>query len=339
MENLWSGGYPALETRPRRSTAGLLTKPYGVAEKDGLFWVDGNAMYANGVKTGLVLTEGDKQLVSMGAYLLVFPDKKYINTQRLTEFGSMENVRESEGTVTFSLCDGKGRALGSYSVGTEAPTEATAGELWLDTGLSVSVMRQYDGSTWAEMTDVCTRIAATGIGKGFAVGDGVTVAGCGTVELNGLHSIRAVGDNFLVVPALCRTLDSQTATVTVIRSIPDMDFVVEQGNRLWGCKYGIVNGQAVNEVYACALEQLCGLEHRQLCGGERLGRCVYRGGRLHGRRCVLQGGLHGAGVSRRRRRAPDRDGGMHRRAKGRGSHRRRGRRRGVLPGERRGVCL
>ena len=230
MENLWSGGYPALETRPRRSTAGLLTKPYGVAEKDGLFWVDGNAMYANGVKTGLVLTEGDKQLVSMGAYLLVFPDKKYINTQRLTEFGSMENVRESEGTVTFSLCDGKGRALGSYSVGTEAPTEATAGELWLDTGLSVSVMRQYDGSTWAEMTDVCTRIAATGIGKGFAV-----------------------GDNFLVVPALCRTLDSQTATVTVIRSIPDMDFVVEQGNRLWGCKYGIVNGQAVNEVYACAL--------------------------------------------------------------------------------------
>ena len=32
-----------------------------------------------------------------------------------------------------------------------------------------------------------------------------------------------------------------------------MDFVVEQGNRLWGCKYGIVNGQAVNEVYACAL--------------------------------------------------------------------------------------
>ena len=91
-------------------------------------------MYANGVKTGLVLTEGDKQLVSMGAYLLVFPDKKYINTQRLTEFGSMENVRESEGTVTFSLCDGKGRALGSYSVGTEAPTEATAGELWLDTG-------------------------------------------------------------------------------------------------------------------------------------------------------------------------------------------------------------
>ena len=32
-----------------------------------------------------------------------------------------------------------------------------------------------------------------------------------------------------------------------------MDYVVESGNRLWGCKYGIVDGQAVNEIYACAL--------------------------------------------------------------------------------------
>ena len=57
----------------------------------------------------------------------------------------------------------------------------------------------------------------------------------------------------MLVPALCRTLDSQTAAVTVMRLMPEMDFVVEQGNRLWGCKYGIVDGQAVNEIYACAL--------------------------------------------------------------------------------------
>lgn len=253
MENLWSGAYPALETRPRRSTAGLLTKPHGASEKDGLFWVDGTGLYANGVKTGLVLTDGDKQLVSMGAYLLVFPDKKYINTQRLTEFGSMENVRTSTGTVTFTLCDENGRELGSYSVGTEAPAEAAAGELWLDTGRSVSVMRQYDGSAWDELEGVCTKIAATGIGRGFAAGDGVTVAGCGASELNGLHILSAAGDDWALVPALCRTLDSQTAAVTLLRSIPNMDFVVEQGNRLWGCKYGIVDGEAVNEVYASAL--------------------------------------------------------------------------------------
>ena len=36
--------------------------------------------------------------------------------------------------------------------------------------------------------------------------------------------------------------------------MPNMDFIVESGNRLWGCKYGVaVNGQIVNEIYASKL--------------------------------------------------------------------------------------
>ena len=45
MENLWSSGYPALETRPLRRTVTQLAKPNGMTEKDGLFWVDGTALY------------------------------------------------------------------------------------------------------------------------------------------------------------------------------------------------------------------------------------------------------------------------------------------------------
>lgn len=253
MENLWSSGYPALETRPLRRTVTQLAKPNGMTEKDGLFWVDGTALYVNGAKTGLVLTDSRKQLVSMGAYLLIFPDKKYINTQDLTDFGSMENVRTTTGEVTFTLCDGTGESLGSYAAGTEAPQEPRTGDLWLDTERSESVMRRYDGSTWTALTEVYTKIAAVGVGLGFRAGDGVTVAGCGAAELNGLHILQAAEDDWVLVPALCRTLDSQTAAVTVMRLMPEMDFVVEQGNRLWGCKYGIVDGQAVNEIYACAL--------------------------------------------------------------------------------------
>ena len=253
MENLWSSGYPALETRPLRRTVTQLTKPNGMTEKDGLFWVDGTALYVNGAKTGLVLTDSRKQLVSMGAYLLIFPDKKYINTQDLTDFGSMENVRTTTGEVTFTLCDGTGESLGSYAAGTEAPQEPRTGDLWLDTERPESVMRRYDGSTWTALTEVYTKIAAVGVGLGFRAGDGVTVAGCGAAELNGLHVLQAAEDDWVLVPALCRTLASQTAAVTVMRLMPEMDFVVEQGNRLWGCKYGIVDGQAVNEIYACAL--------------------------------------------------------------------------------------
>ena len=253
MENMWSGGYPALETRPRRGVMRQLTKPHGIVEKDGLFWVDGTALYVNGAKTELVLSDSDKQLVSMGAYLLIFPDKKYINTQKLTEYGSMENIQTSTGEVTFTLCYENGESVGSYVTGTYAPKEPGTGDLWMDTDRRVTVLRRYDGGSWVEVTGICTKIAATGLGRGFQAGDGVTVSGCGALELNGLHVLKAAADDWVLIPAMCRALDSQTAAVTVMRSIPEMDFVVEQGNRLWGCKYGIVDGQAVNEVYACAL--------------------------------------------------------------------------------------
>ena len=37
------------------------------------------------------------------------------------------------------------------------------------------------------------------------------------------------------------------------RFVPEMDYVVQSGNRLWGCKYGMVDGKPVNEIYASKL--------------------------------------------------------------------------------------
>ena len=38
------------------------------------------------------------------------------------------------------------------------------------------------------------------------------------------------------------------------RHMPNMDFLIESGNRLWGCRYGTaLNGDVVNEIYACKL--------------------------------------------------------------------------------------
>ena len=37
------------------------------------------------------------------------------------------------------------------------------------------------------------------------------------------------------------------------RKIPEMDFVIECNNRLWGCRHGEQNGETVNQIYACAL--------------------------------------------------------------------------------------
>ena len=253
MENLWAGGYPALETRPARGIVAAVKAPGGLVCRDAPVWVDGTALYVNGVRTGLTLTEGDKQLVSMGAYLLIWPDKKFINTQELTEFGGLENRTVTTGEVTISLCRSSGEALGSYSIGEEAPAAPGTGSLWMDTADGEPVLKRYDGTSWLEVEDVCTRAASAGIGRGFRAGDGVTVEGCETEGVDGLHVLQAADDDWIVLPVMCRTVGSQTAAVTVKRAVPDMDFVVEQGNRLWGCKYGIVNGEAVNEIYASKL--------------------------------------------------------------------------------------
>lgn len=165
----------------------------------------------------------------------------------------MEHRTVTTGEVTISLCRSGGEELGSYSIGGEAPAAPGTGSLWMDTADGEPVLKRYDGSSWLEVEDVCTKAASAGIGQGFRAGDGVTVEGCETEGLDGLHVLQAVGDDWIVVPVMCRTVGSQTAAVTVTRAIPDMDFVAEQGNRLWGCKYGIVDGQAVNAVYGSAL--------------------------------------------------------------------------------------
>lgn len=100
MENLCAQGYPTLTVRCPRGIAGSVTAPGGLTAKDGLIWVDGHTLYINGSAAGLVLSEGKKQLVSMGAWLLIWPDKLYINTKDLTDFGSLENKRVTEAAVT-----------------------------------------------------------------------------------------------------------------------------------------------------------------------------------------------------------------------------------------------
>ena len=93
MRNLCGEGYPPLRTRQARGLIATVTKPGGLTAKDALIWVDGTRICVNGEAAGPVLTEGEKDLISMGAYLIVFPDKVYLNTKDLTDYGSLECER------------------------------------------------------------------------------------------------------------------------------------------------------------------------------------------------------------------------------------------------------
>ena len=76
MENLTGDGYPTLSVREKRKTIAALDKPNGLAAKESLIWVDGRTLYSNGLAIDLALTDGEMQLDSMGAHLLIGPYKK-----------------------------------------------------------------------------------------------------------------------------------------------------------------------------------------------------------------------------------------------------------------------
>lgn len=274
MENLSGDRYPLLSSRSPRGHIADLTAPNGIIGKAKLAYVDGTRLfygereltsYLN--EAGFFLSNGPKQLVSMGAYLIIYPDKLYINTENYTDCGSMEArfATAAGASVTYSICNGDGEAYGSPVVSADPPLEPEGGDLWIDISAVPHSLKQYSAQSgvWTSIPTVYVKIAAAGIGKQFAVYDGVTVGGCAgdsadldaqLKELCGSKIIYARGDDYIVVTGLLDvTYVQRTGSVTVSRTMPDVDYLTEAGNRLWGCKYGLVDGETVNSIYSCAL--------------------------------------------------------------------------------------
>lgn len=256
MENLTSDGYPNLIPRSGRENYAK-TPCDGMIAKDGLCYVNQGCFVINGYSVDLGLTPGEKQLVSMGAWVVIFPDKKYINTLNLNDHGNLEAYYTSSGTVQFSLCHADGTALENLAVSGEAPEGA---DYWLDT--DQGILKQYSASLedWVALDSTYVRISAQGIGKSFAVGDGVTVSGIAAgalQELNTTAPVLAREENYIVIPGILPgevSQDPDQGAIFVSRTVPEMDFVVESENRLWGCRYGTDReGNIVNELYASKL--------------------------------------------------------------------------------------
>ena len=263
--NLCSDDYPLLTTRRQRGVYASPTNPQGMIAKDALCYVDGSAFVINEKRIEMNLSTAaedcPKSLVSMGAYVIILPDKKYINTAEVSDRGSMEATYTSTGEVTFSLCTADGGSYGDVITSAAAPKNPANGAYWLDTSGEQHALKVYSSATgvWSTVATTYVKISATGIGAQFGQYDGVNISGivkAGAMELNGAAVVWARDDDYIVVTGMLDTTVNQTVSegaVTVKRSVPDMDFVIESGNRLWGCKYGYVDGKTVNEIYASKL--------------------------------------------------------------------------------------
>lgn len=264
MENLSGDEYPLLAVRKPRGLVATLTNPGGIIEKDAPCWVANGTLYVNGLATGVTgLSTGEKQLVSMGAYVLIFPDKVYYNTLDPTDTGSMEASYQTTGTVSYAPCDVDGNPYTITSTGTTEPPAPENGEIWVDTSEG-TVYRQWSqvDTMWVEIPTVYARITFTSRGQLpqlFSAYDGVSISGSQIEEINGQKTIYAVGgdadtDDYVVVIALLQAAQTdENQNVKLERKLPQMDYVCECRNRLWGCFYGNADGENLNEIYCSAL--------------------------------------------------------------------------------------
>ena len=277
MENMTSDHYPVLSSRKRRGVYLRGANPQGLIGKDRLCYADDGDFYIAGEKVeGLSLcvscdgcsrkdicagfvsgkTRCQKQMVSMGGYVLIFPDKKWVQTVKTGEtysFGDMEHVWTSEGKgVTLTLCKADGTSYGAISQ--TKPASPAEGALWMENDYSTPHLYQYSQGSWVAVENTYVRISSPQIGAGFSQYDGITIEGLASENLDGAATVWIVTDGSIVVSGLIAQNTTLTADVTVTRSVPEMDYVTVCANRLWGCRYGKnKQGDFVNEIYCSML--------------------------------------------------------------------------------------
>ena len=234
------------------------------------------------------VADSKKTLVGIGTKILIFPDKLAYDTaeHELTALGAVwEN---GTGTVELSPCDATGKTYQVSRFGKTEPAEPTDGQAFLkvadmdDPWRSDSVLEVYSAvsGNWSTVTlDYC-KISATGIGKDFRTWDTITLSG--TVaeqadqweELDGERIVYEVADDWIRVRAtpggshfygkLIQT-GTQASWVSLTgnntkvykaeknvqleRRIPDLDYLTECENRVWGCssKENVIYGSKLGD--------------------------------------------------------------------------------------------
>ena len=267
MKNMTSDHYPVLASRRKRGRLSG-SEVQGIVSSHGLCRVkDGKFLLPGDRGIGMNLTPGKKTLITMGAYVIILPDKMWVNVAAMMEndmtgdaCGMLENQWESgSAQIIVQACHPDGTLRENWVVATERPATPTDGQLWRDTNCYPAELKCWSQELgqWLTGESCCLKLTATGIGRGFYEGDTVDV--CLTdpkVEVAERTRLLLRGEDFLVVPGYIST-GSYTLkgenVLTLSRKIPDMDLVFECGNRLWGCKYGIADGVFLNEIYCSSL--------------------------------------------------------------------------------------
>ena len=229
---------------------------------------------------------GKKTLVGIGTKILIFPDKLAFDTasRKVSALGAVWSGKNT--SVEFAPCDAEGKVYEVSGCGPAEPDKPTDGQLFLrvedpekpwSSESTLEVYSEASGNWSAVVLNYC-RISAKGVGTDFAAEDTVTLTGSAAEqagqwnELDGDRIVYDAGTDALRVKAdpggewfygcLTRTgaavrwvsLDGSVSrefvsaeVVELERRVPDMDYLTECDNRVWGCS------NKENVIYACKL--------------------------------------------------------------------------------------
>lgn len=268
MQNMTSDHYPVLAPRKKRGLFNNDNAIYGIIEKDGLCYVSGpDLVLGNGEHIEMELdVPGTKQLISMGSYIIIMPDRKYVNTVKVNgiyERGSIDQkIKYDE--ISFKLCTLTGELYDIPDPSHQPPDNPLNGTLWLDDSSTPTVLKKYssDQSMWVSIPTTYVKVEADRIDERFNQYDGIKISGItlqDVGDLNGYHTVWDAGQGYIIITGILKknatvSTSQGEAPVTISREMPIMDHIVECNNRLWGCRYGAnAEGEIVNEIYASKL--------------------------------------------------------------------------------------
>ena len=232
------------------------------------------------------VADSRKTMVGIGTKILIFPDKVAFDTADGSAAPLGAAWEAGSLSVSFAPCDASGNTYEVKDKGTKEPEHPQDGQLFLKLNEpdkpysaenTLEVYSEASGNWTVIPLDYCL-VTAEGIGAEFRVWDTVTLTGTGAEQAGqwaGLDGDRIVygvtettlrlradpgGEHFygrLVHNGSSVVWVSMDGTqreeyfpaegVKVERRVPDLEYLTECDNRVWGCS------SSENVIYACKL--------------------------------------------------------------------------------------
>lgn len=274
MKNMTTQYYPILSPRESRGIVKNLVNPQGILDKEELMWIDDGKLYLNGEEIalkGVTLSSEEsmcpKVMAKMGAYVIIMPDKIWYNADN-GECGYMEAsyTNKAGSEVKFTLCNVDGSVITWHDAKYYETNEPQNGDYMMTTTNGKTSLKVYSSSTkmWATVATTYMQITATGIGKDFAKEDGIKITidpvdgwdyasnifvnkeDDGRLSTN-TAIVDKTDDCITIIAILDENKTFTNLSITVERKVPEMAFITECNNRLWGCS------EDGHEIYCCKL--------------------------------------------------------------------------------------